>query len=251
MRLIINADDYGLSKGVSLGIIKSMKEGIVRDTSILVNSPNFEESVALAKEYGINEMGIHLTLSFQKPIVPAEKVKTIVDEQGIFYRRINEVQKNFSMDEVEKELRAQMDKFFESGLKLNHIDGHHHFYVYNNDIYNLIMDLAKEYNVPMRSCGHLFNEKLKSNGVESTDYFYGEFYDEKVSEDTLINILEKHKSEDYTIEFMSHPAIIDEDLLKFSTYSYKREKELAVLTSERLVNYIKENNIELISFREI
>lgn len=251
MRLIINADDYGLSKGVSLGIIKAMKEGIVRDTSILVNSPNFEESVILAKEYGINELGIHLTLSFKKPILPSNEVKTIVDEQGNFYRRINEVQKNFSMDEVEKELRAQMDKFFETGLKLNHIDGHHHFYVYNNDIYNLVMDLAKEYKVPMRSCGHLFNDKLKSNGVESTDYFYGEFYDEKVSEDTIINILEKHKDEDCTLELMSHPAIVDEDLVNFTTYSYKRESELSVLTSKRLLNYIEENNIELISFKAI
>lgn len=251
MRLLINADDYGLSIGASLGIIKSMKEGIVRDTSILVNSPNFEECVALAKENGINEMGIHLTLSFQKPILPANEIKTIVDEQGVFYRRIKEVQKNFSIKEVEKELRAQMNKFFESGLKLNHIDGHHHFYVYNNDIYNLVMDLAKEYNVPMRSCGHLFNDKLKSNGVESTDYFYGEFYDEKVSEDTIINILEKHKDEDCTLELMSHPAIVDEDLVNFSTYSYKREEELSVLTSKRLLTYIKENNIELISFNAI
>lgn len=251
MRLLVNADDYGLSKGASLGIIKSMKEGIVRDTSILVNSPNFKECVAIAKENGINEMGIHLTLSFQKPVLSSSEVKTIVDEQGNFYRRITEVQKNFLISEVEKELRAQMDKFSESGLKLNHIDGHHHFYVYNDDIYNLVIELAKEYNVPMRSCGHLFNDKLSSNGVESTDYFYGEFYDEKVNEDTIINILEKHKDEDCTLEIMSHPAIVDDDLVKFTTYSYKRDKELSVLTSRRLLNYINENNIELISFNAI
>ena len=75
MRLIINGDDFGLTKGVTKGIIKGIKEGIITDTSALANSDYFIDAANLAKEEGILSMGVHLTITFLKkdfpiPVIP-------------------------------------------------------------------------------------------------------------------------------------------------------------------------------------
>lgn len=63
MRLIINADDFGLTESVSKGILKGMQEGIITDTTMLTNTRHFDRSIELAKEAGIEAMGVHLNLT--------------------------------------------------------------------------------------------------------------------------------------------------------------------------------------------
>ena len=84
MRLI-NGDDFGLTKGVTKGIIKGIKEGIITDTSALANSDYFIDAANLAKEEGILSMGVHLTITFLRPVL--KELKNIVDKDGFFYRK--------------------------------------------------------------------------------------------------------------------------------------------------------------------
>jgi len=255
MKLIINADDFGMTIGVTRGIIWSIKEGIVRDTSFLVNSKHFDETVELAKNAGINSVGLHLTLTFAKPLSNENEVKSLVNEEGRFYKKPYLIPENFSIAEVEKEFRAQLDKFHTSGLKLSHIDSHHGAgEVLGNEVFNLILNIAKEQNVPLRrpKCSD-YVKKILETGVRTTDFidrnFGGEIH--STTEDYLIGILEKYKCKDCTVEIMSHPAIVDDELVNISSYSTNRENELNVLTSKRIMDYISKNNIELISFNEL
>lgn len=253
MRLIINADDFGLTPGVSKGIIKAMKEGVVSDTSMIVNSPYFKESTILAKEQGLLQLGIHLSLTTYNPILPPNEIPTLVDLDGKFHKDISYILDNsFSMDEVEKELRGQINKFLSSGLKLNHISGHHQFYGYNEDIHNILISLAHEFNVPLRSVNDDLRIKIYQNNVKTTNYFSTSFHNEGVTSENLLRILEDFREEKLTLEIMTHPAIVDDELNSISHYNLMRSRELELLTSYRIKEYIKNaSNIELISFSEL
>lgn len=251
MKLIVNADDFAMTISVSNGIIKSMKEGIVTDTTAMVNMPAFEESMSLALASGINEMGIHLNITCGKPLLPANEVKSIVDNNGLFYRGAKKIPQNFDINEIEKELRAQINKFISTGVKLNHMDGHHHFFVHNDAIYNLVLSLAKEYKVPLRFVDASFKEKTNSEGVKTKDHCHLEFFAMEANLENLIELLEKYKDKPASLEIMCHPAIVDEELIKATSYAENRGNELEILTSDRIKNYIKKSNIELINYSGI
>ncbi|SHK82720.1 hypothetical protein SAMN02745163_04531 [Clostridium cavendishii DSM 21758] len=251
MRLIINADDYALTKGVSEGIIQGIKTGVITDATAMANMEYFTESIEVAKRVGISKMGIHFTLTAGKPVSQCEQMNTIVNEEGCFYK-LNEITpENIDCKQIEKELRAQLDMFLKTGMTLNHIDSHHHIYGFNDELFEIVANLAKEYNVPMRCPFDKHRELLKRIGVKTTDKFIKDFYGEDISEEMLINLLENNKDFKGSIEIMVHPAIVDNEILQKSSYNKVREKELSILTSKRVLKYIKDNNIELISYSDL
>ncbi len=256
MKLIVNADDFGLTLGVSKGIIKGINEGIVTDTSALANSNSFEESAKLAIENGITTMGVHLTITFSEPVLDVEKVKSIVDENGRFFRKPYLIPKNYDKDEVKAELNAQIEKFLATGLKLNHLDTHHGFSIVDSEMLDIIIGLAKEYNVPMRRDDVLASrpwakDKILSSGVKVTDYICADFSKTYVSEEFILEKLIEYKESDYIIEIAGHPGFIDEKLKDITSFVSEREKDLAVFTSEKVKSYINNNNINLISYSEL
>lgn len=268
MKLIVNGDDFGLTAGVSRGIIKAIKEGIMTDTSAMTNMPYFEEAIAFAKENGINEMGIHLTITCGKSILSHDEIGDIIDENGKFYRQPSK--KIMVTDQVEKELRAQIEKFLSTGMKLNHLDSHHHFYMYDRSVFDVVRKLAKEYNVPMRCMdtatvnemctGYDFDtitdnydtiKVVHDEGIKCPDYLITQFYADGVSEDSLINMLSEAMKKYDVVEVMSHPSDEYIELKKISSYNTMRMEELNVLTSPKVKKFIKDNNIELISYSEL
>ncbi|MGG7176652.1 chitin disaccharide deacetylase [Clostridium paraputrificum] len=265
MKLIINGDDFGITEGVSKGIIKAIKDGVMTDTTAMANMPYFDEAIELAKAEGIN-VGIHLTITCGRPVLPTEEVKNIVDENGEFFKKPNP--RLMNPKDVEKELRAQLDKFIKTGMKLSHIDGHHHFYVFHPEVFKIVVRLAKEYNVPIRCprtetinalcTGYNFPlvkedviSMTRGEGVSCPDNFAVDFYEDGVSEESLINIIKESLGKYDVLEIMSHPAFVDEDLRKISSYNTLREEELKILTSDKVKKFIVDNNIELISFSDL
>ena len=249
MKLIINADDFGLTKGVTLGILDAMTKGIVTDTTAMVNGVFLEEGMKEAKNRGIDSIGIHLTLTCGKPVLPPKEVSSLVDDNGDFYRRIGNLE-DFNYEEIRKELKAQMEKFYTYGITPSHIDGHHHFFGYNKELTEIVIELAKEYKLPLRVLSDNMVQYYKSKGVKTTEAFSMEFYQDNVNEAFLKELLLRYKDAD-SLEIMCHPAYIDEELMRISSYNNFREKEFDILTSDKIKIYIKENNIKLISFKEI
>lgn len=248
MKVIINGDDYGLTLGVSKGIIEAIKDGMMTDTTAMANMPAFEESIKYAMDNGIKEMGVHLTLTCGKPLTNSP---SLVDETGNMSKKIYE-NGTYDIDEVEKELREQIKKFISTGMKLNHIDGHHHMFALVPAVFNIVIKLAKEYKVPMRCPYNRDLPLYKKEGIVCPDHMIEDFYAEDATEEHLKERLLECKQKGLTVvEVMSHPAYIDEELQKLSSYLKYREEELRILTSDSFKKFISENNIEMISFSSI
>ncbi|MHC1682152.1 MAG: ChbG/HpnK family deacetylase [Clostridiaceae bacterium] len=251
MKLIINGDDFGLTLGVSRGILKALKEGILTDTSAMANMPRFEESAKLAISEGINEMGVHLNITCGKPTIPVDRVTTLINKNGTFNKdNLNSLDK-VDLHQIEEELRGQISRFQVTGLKINHFDGHHHFYLINSKVLEIVTMLAKEYNVPLRTIGDKDNEYVKNNNIKTPNYFSKSFYNENIKEEIFIEIINKYKDKDITLEIMSHPAVLDSELREITSYYEKREEELKILLSKKVRSYINKNNIELIKFSSL
>lgn len=248
MKLIINADDFGLCKSVNEGILKSFKDGVVTSTTMLANTDGFSDAVKIYNENQLN-VGIHLTLTIGNPV--DKSVKTIVDENGHFYNLSN-FEKNldsFSKDEIEREFLAQIEKIERQGIIISHIDTHHHIHKHKK-ISDVICNIALQKNIPLRNVSKDID--LKSLNIKTTDYFDETFYKDAVSLDSIIDLIEKYDvQKDITLEIMSHPSILGEDLYLISSYNDFRKKELDILCSPELKKYLKENNIEIISYRTL
>ncbi|WP_238907193.1 carbohydrate deacetylase [Clostridium sp. YIM B02506] len=250
MRLIINADDFGLTLGISKGIIEGLKNGIITDTSAMVNSKYFEESLDLAKAAGIKSMGVHLNITALRPISKSQYVKTIIDSEGNFYKNPSLIPKGYSYEEIERELRAQIEKFLNTGLVLDHLDVHHGFNAMEEKLFTLVMNLAKEYKVPLRKNTEEFKE-LVDKAVKRPDYFIKDFYGDNVTIEKLKENLLKYREFEGTLEMMTHPGFVDEEIMKISSYNIHREEELKVLTSSEIKDFINKSNINLVNYKSL
>ncbi|MGQ8870719.1 carbohydrate deacetylase [Paenibacillus sp. TSA_86.1] len=254
MKLIVNADDYGITMRVSEGILHGMKQGLITDTSALVNSVHFEKSSVMALEAGITAMGVHLNLTFMAPVLEASAVQSIVDESGHFYRKPGLIPASYDPGEVRAELKAQIEKFLASGLTLNHLDTHHGVSVKDAQMLDLVMDLAREYNVPMRRDDILSNElkgKLVEAGIRSTDTLCGDPAMPSLQESWLRGVLDQYKDTEYIVEIAGHPGYADEELRNISSLVDEREHDLAVLVNPALKKYVTEQGIQLISYGQL
>lgn len=244
MKVIVNADDFGYSKGQNLGILDCFQEGIVSSASLMVNMPGFEHAISLMKQYSILKVGLHFVMTVGKPVSDA---KGLTNEQGYFDKNLNRLEQA-SQDEIEKEYRAQLNKFLETGFIPNHLDYH---VSCNQKQYEVIMKLAKEYHIPIRATSKEIENLANEQGILYSQNFTEDFYDQGVSLETLINIFENNK-EKKLIEIMCHPAFVDATILKNSSYNIQRAYEKEILTSQVVKDYLKEHkDIEIISYNDL
>ena len=245
LKLIVNADDLGLTPGCIDGIIKGLTKGIVTDTSLMVNTPFAEEAVIKLRENGIDRVGLHLNLSWGQPLLPAGEVPSLIDENGRFQRKVAQAAYAMNPEEVRRELAAQAEKFIATGLGLTHLDSHHHAHSFP-PITDAAIVLAKQFGVPLRQTNDGLREKIRGKGLVTTDSIELDFYEQGVNMEHLKQIILEHP--EGTLEIMCHPAETDELLYDISSYNSWRDKELAILTSREMQNFMTEQNVKLISF---
>ena len=117
--LIVNADELGLTEGINEGIIEVHAHGIVTSTTMVANFWAFDHAVALSRKYPSLAIGVHLNLTHGMPILPQDRVHTLVDEHGYFFRRRPFLQRivlgQIGMIQVYEEFRAQIDKVIAAG----------------------------------------------------------------------------------------------------------------------------------------
>lgn len=244
-KLVINADDFGYSKGVNLGILEAYKHGVVSSTTMMVNMPGAVHAAALALAHPGLGVGIHLVLDCGYPIHP--NVPSLVDETGRFYK-MEEMLKKAKLTDIEKELNAQVEQFFKYGLSPTHLDGHHH--VHGKEmVYPIVEKLARNYKLPIRKVSaddnHSSNQLL-----QTTQTFFYEFYGNTLTPTSLIDLVVKSTSYE-TAEIMCHPAYIDEEVLTGSSYNVQRARELSILTHPDVKQMIEENHIELVTYKDV
>ena len=247
-KLIVNADDFGLTRGCTEGILQAWQKGVVTDTSLLVTTPHLAETVKAAQAAGMNGCGLHLTLTVGQPVLSAAVVPSVYGVEGHFATRADwRNGKQVVLAEVEAEWRAQLQRFLATGLRLNHLDSHHHVHAWlGEDVLALFGRLAKEYGVPARQIDVGSQQALQQAGVAAPDFFDGDFFDAGVSAEALLQLAERPWNG--ILEVMAHPAAHDEETWQISSYREKREEELTLLTDPALREAWRQAGLELVSF---
>lgn len=173
-KIIINADDYGYDEAHTLGVIKAFEEGLISNTTIMVNMPFFAEACSLAEKHGIKDkIGLHLNLVEGVPLTDGiRNCATFCNEDGIMHGLWRQsVSKTSFLNNNEKsllkqEILAQFLLFEQSGFSLKHFDTHGHAHTYFS-VCKLLKNMLKEkgYHYNIRIAKNLSD--TKSNSLKS------------------------------------------------------------------------------------
>jgi predicted glycoside hydrolase/deacetylase ChbG (UPF0249 family) len=154
--VIIHSDDAGMYPSVNQATIDGMERGIVSSCSILTPCPAFEEFAEYARAHPEKDFGVHLDLNCEKdtdrwgPVLGKRSVPSLVDSHGFLWANPRDTVKHAKIKEVEAELRAQIERCQNAGVRLSHLD-HHMFVLFKRlDFLRLYVRLGLEYNLPIR-----------------------------------------------------------------------------------------------------
>ncbi|MCE1245492.1 MAG: ChbG/HpnK family deacetylase [Firmicutes bacterium] len=248
--IIFHADDFNLTSGVNKGIIDAYKNGVVRSTSIMPNIPNFDESVELLNENPGLDIGVHINLTFGRPISDPSEVPSLVDDSGIFWRRPAMLADVADFEEMKKEILRQMEVCLDAGLKPTHIDTHHHLHRSDPRALEILCELAVEHKMAVRSVNQEMRDYIMKKGIPTPDNFNGDFYN---SDNITIESLERviRTAPDGFSEIMCHPGVSDDELMDISTYNKCREAEIKTLCHPRIWQAIQDREAKLIGYLEM
>ena len=134
-RLIVNADDFGRSRNVNQAVVCAHREGILTTASLMVNEEGFHEAVALAREHPGLGIGLHLTLLCGHSTLSSHRIPGLVNGYGKFRSCPVAAGLRYFADrslrsQLEAEISAQFDKFRNTGLPLDHVNGHLHLHLH-------------------------------------------------------------------------------------------------------------------------
>jgi predicted glycoside hydrolase/deacetylase ChbG (UPF0249 family) len=219
VKLIINADDYGISLPVNNAIDHCLKNSIINSASVMVNAPHFNDACQRISGSGYEELlGIHINLTEFKPVTDFA-CKEVLDDKGCWnkdkishFRLLNN--RSFTTA-LKKEIQAQVDIFLSTGLVPAHINTHHHCHTFPWML-PFFTDLSGRMQVPLRIAlttptgnrlksfyRSVSNWYIRSRGLAFSDYFENKYtYGEKAG-----------KIKNGTVEIMVHPVFNEQNEL--------------------------------------
>jgi len=155
-RLIVNADDLGLTGGVNRGILDAHYCGAVTSASLMANGEAFEEAVAMARRATRLSVGVHLNLTQGIPVSPPSAVPSLVDPRGRLYLTPGRllcrlITRRVNLREIEIELQEQIVKVLRAGIIPTHLDGHKHVHILPG-ISEIVIRLAQQFGIPGIRC---------------------------------------------------------------------------------------------------
>lgn len=258
-RLIVNADDLGLSVPITDGILESHAHGIVTSASIMANGGAFEYAAAQSKQHPRLGIGLHLSLVEEPWLTTGTPMAA---DYGSFAKSVygGEIQPQ----QIEEELRAQLARCREHGLTLQHIDSHQHVHALPA-VMRIVVRVAKEFEIPRvrvpldspfrtgaigssRFLGKTVlcllslqaTNTVRSAGLKACDRMTGLFESGSLNEARLLRILQ-HLHEG-TTELMCHPGKHD---AKYAHWKFRWEDEWKALTSPAVRSLIQSLRIQL------
>jgi len=242
-RLIVNADDFNLSPGVSRGILESSTRGIVTSTTMMINLPFDSEALARLRDADLG-VGLHLNLTFGAPILPPRELPSLVDGGGRFIRDPISVAARAKPEEVARELQAQIEAFVAAvGRRPTHLDSHHFLHRYS-PIREVVLTLAAVLNLPLRADQPDLRAEVRRRAIPTTDHFIGDVTEEPYWTEMRLEEMLSRLSAGAT-ELMCHPGYND---VPWSRYSHQREAELGALTAPGIRARLQQQGVRLIHF---
>jgi len=152
--LIIHADDLGVSHSVNAASVAAFEKGMVNSGSIMVPCPWFPEIANYSKAKPEVDLGLHLTLTAEwetykwGPVTPIAAVPNLVNEQGFLYDNCADVVRKVSVESIEKELRAQVDRALAFGVNVSHLDSHMGC-LFNPKYFETYLKVGRDYGLPL------------------------------------------------------------------------------------------------------
>jgi chitin disaccharide deacetylase len=243
-RLIVNADDFGRSPGITRGILDAHHLGIVTSTTLMVNLPWSVDAAGLAQSAPDLGLGLHLSFCYGPSL--CHDASSLLGADGNLNRDLALLRKRASSDDIERECHAQIERFVAlTGRKPAHLDSHQHVHTWPN-AFPAVAVVAREYGLPVRAGSAEHARRLRDAGLACPDAFVMTFFGaDRIDADSLIAIL--RALPDGVSELMCHPGY-DDEALRDSSYRAERETELRTLCAPEIHEVIAREGIELVTF---
>jgi chitin disaccharide deacetylase len=263
--LIIHGDDLGVAHSVNRATFDALASGAASSASIMVPCPWFPEVVELAKANPEADLGIHLTLTSEwrnykwAPLGGAVPESNLIDPSGYMWADVGSVRRNAKPEEVEKELRRQIDRVLQAGIQPTHIDSHMGT-LFAPPLFEIYTRLAREYGLPyfaprMANPPPGIAEFLKEGDV-MVDHFVMAMPNVQANQwmDFYTGILQNLQPG--VTQMIVHFGYDDAELQAVCAGqedfgSAWRQRDLDVLSSEAFRNALRNNQITLIGWREL
>jgi hopanoid biosynthesis associated protein HpnK len=269
-RLIVNADDFGLSTSVNSAVIRAHREGILTSASLMMNEPGCAEAVQLAKDNPALGVGLHLTLLLGHSALSPEKIPGLVNSRREFSNSpvgvgMNYYFKSQLREQLRAEIHAQFEKFHATGLRLDHVNGHLHLHLHPV-VFKILMEDAETLRIRhlrlTRDClarsrrmargrwlyrlshaaiyewlSSRAREPLRQRAIKHAQITFGLLQDSQVDEGYLLKLLPELPPGDS--ELYSHPSLD------------KFKHEFDALISPRVRERLNQLGIELIRYQDL
>lgn len=258
-RLLVNADDFGLSDGINRGIIEAHQRGVVTSASLMATAWAFDTAVHAARENPGLAIGVHLTLVEEDSLTGIAIPKSYVElATGLFRGK-------FRAEQLRNEMVAQIQRCVDAGVKLAHIDTHQHVHLLPQ-LLPVVIELAKEYGIPrvrvpmdtpLRAgaigSSRFFGKtilcrlsrralpQVHAAGLDASDHARGLFESGALTEDRLLRLLDGLP--EGTTELMCHPGFEDDMTRQaYAHWKFRWEEEVKALTSTAVMDRVMELN---------
>ena len=247
-RLIVNADDLGYGQGVNAGVLRAHREGIVTSATLMTNAPGSEQAARLARDAPSLDVGVHLVLTFGRPLSAPETVSSLIGSDGTFCRPRDVMGTGrIRTDEALREFRAQYARARELlGRHPSHVDSHH-WMEQDPAVLDAFVAIAAETGAAARCLTPVIRDRLRAAGVRTSDAYRRDFQHEgHIDVESLLAVI--GSLGDGITELGCHPGEADPDLLRRSSYARERPVELATLTDPAVRARIARLGIDLVTF---
>ena len=251
--LIIRTDDVGMSHSVNMAMQRLVETGLPMSVTVMFACPWYQEAVEILKRHPEVSVGVHLVLNSEwkhyrwGPVAGSEAVRSLVDSNGYFFASAAALHQNHPvLAEVEKELRAQIDRALRSGIKIDFVDPHMGTALAYPEFREITERVARDYSLGIMG---YFGETMDSPQYAAAP---------KKKADSLVAMIDRLPAGVTVV--VTHVGLDDAELgslLDMNTsdplpdMSKNRQGELDALTSRRFSRALKARNVQLITFRDL
>jgi predicted glycoside hydrolase/deacetylase ChbG (UPF0249 family) len=265
--LIVHADDLGMAHSINVATMKAFATGLVTSGSIMIPCSWVPEIAAYARANPQADLGLHLTLTSEwrdyrwRPLLTGPNVTSLLDDSGYLYLTEREAATRIKVEEVEAEIRAQVERARKLGIQPTHLDSHMGTLYQSKELFETLLKVARDNKVPVRVSKDMFGQMSYLPSIlrpEDIVLDHIETIDPSVSGDGWAKFYTdavKNMRPGVT-EFVVHLAYDDEEMKAISVDHPNwgaawRERDFKFLTSDEFRKVLAENNVKLVTWREL